>query len=179
VSPFQEETWLKFSIISRDSGSLLANFLQARKCTRCEMINIHPETGAACPSQPLSLIKRHRDGPPHFGTPANFARAHADVCAGIIAEMEPSSAPDHTITIGVGDLISPCDLAPAPLACAALQGSGTLSFGARSRFWSLESLLQGEAVEERGLRLPCEPLYVVAAACSVAAAYIIWVKRGK
>jgi hypothetical protein len=145
------------------------------------MINIHPETGAACPSQPLSLIKRHRSGPPHFGTtqPANVAPAHADVCTGIIAEMELSSAPDDSIIVGVGDLISPCDVAPAPLACAAVQGSGALSFGARSRFWSLESLLQGEAVEERGLRLPCEPLYVVAAACSVAAAYIIWAKRGK
>ena len=67
VSPFQEEQWLKFSIVGQDGGAVLANFFQAKKCTRCEMINIHPETGLSCASQPLSLIKRHRQGPPQFG----------------------------------------------------------------------------------------------------------------
>jgi hypothetical protein len=67
VSPFQEDQWLKFSITSPDSSGVLAQFSQTKKCTRCEMINIHPESGDACPSQPLSLIKRHRVGPPQFG----------------------------------------------------------------------------------------------------------------
>jgi uncharacterized protein YcbX len=69
VSPFQEEQWLKFSIVGQDCGVVLANFLQAKKCTRCEMINIDPDSGHACPSQPLSLIKRHREGLPQFGIP--------------------------------------------------------------------------------------------------------------
>ena len=68
VTPFQEEQWVKFAITSQGSSSVLATFSLARKCTRCEMINIHPETGDACPSQPLSLIKRHRTAPPQFGT---------------------------------------------------------------------------------------------------------------
>jgi hypothetical protein len=184
VSPFQEEAWLKFSIISRDNGRLVASLLQARKCTRCEMINIHPETGVACPSQPLSLIKRHRDGPPHFGA-AQRATSPAHVLilsSGIIAEVEADAAASDSIMVRAGDLISPCTLAPPPRRmCPAAQGSGAPVFGARSRFWSVESLVQGEAVADPppGPALQSQSFYVFAAACGVAAACVIWAKYGK
>ena len=190
MSPFQEEAWLTFSIISRDSGRLVANLKQARKCTRCEMINIHPETGVACPSQPLSLIKRHRDGPPHFGA-AQRATSPAHMLilsSGIIAEVEAdaaasaSASASDSIMVSAGDLISPCALAPPPRRmCPAAQGSGAPVFGARSRFWSVESLLQGEAVADPppGPALQSQSFYVFAAARGVAAACVIWAKCGK
>jgi hypothetical protein len=104
--------------------------------------------------------------------------------SGIIAEVEADAAASasDSIMVRAGDFISPCALAPPPRRmCPVAQGSGAPVFGARSRFWSVESLLQGEVVADPppGPALQSQSFYVFAAACGVAAACVIWAKCGK
>ena len=103
--------------------------------------------------------------------------------SGIIAEVEADAAASDSIMVRAGDLICPCALAPPRSICPAAHGSTAPVFGARSRFWSVESLLQGEAKAAAGPppgpALQSRSFYVFAAACGVAAACVIWAKCGK
>ncbi len=104
--------------------------------------------------------------------------------SGIIAEVEAGAADSDSIMVRAGDLICPCALAPPRSICPAAHGSTAPVFGARSRFWSVESLLQGGAAagpppNSPGPALQSHSFYVFAAACGVAAACVIWAKCGK
>ena len=148
------------------------------------MINIHPETGDACPSQPLSLIKRHREGPPQFGI-ASLRRTCVRTCApahcfrvGIIAEVDSDAFSSDGITVRVGDLITPVEVStPGQTAHVSLCSSAVV-FGLRPRFWLVKSL-QSHAAQACSSKPGFAPFFIFAALCSFTAASVVWAKYRK
>ena len=147
------------------------------------MINIDPETGHACPSQPLSLIKRHREGQPQFGIIHMFLPSLScpilKFPAGVIAEADSSSFPSAGVTVSVGDLIYPYDVAAVDQRSPAVHRCGTPIFGLRPRYFSVKSLSRDAASLEPGLKLSPDNFFVITALFSLAAVSIIWAKYGK
>ena len=81
------------------------------------------------------------------------------------------------MTVSVGDVVCPTELAARDDGALLARSAGGAAFASRPRFWSVESLVQGDAVAEPCAKLRPDAFFVMAAVCCAAAAVsLFWVK---
>ncbi len=94
----------------------------------------------------------------------------------MIAELDLDSCPSDGVTVRVGDFVCPTELAALDDGAPLAHRAGGAAFASRPRFWSVQSLVQGDAAAEPCAKARRDAFIVIAAVCCAAAASLFWVK---